>query len=98
MCIRDSNNRSAIVDYEDTAEDLNKLRDLSLKLYGDDYLKNLKELKKIVKKLSRHTVALNKKDLDSCDNILEGKIYILPNTYYNEKFGASFDEFGLIMN
>ncbi len=94
----EDNNRSAIVDYEDTAEDLNKLRDLSLKLYGDDYLKNLKELKKIVKKLSRHTVALNKKDLDSCDNILEGKIYILPNTYYNEKFGASFDEFGLIMN
>lgn len=94
----EDNNRSAIVDYEDTAEDLNKLRDLSLKLYGDDYLKNLKELKKIVKKLSRHTVALNKKDLDSCDNILDGKIYILPNTYYNEKFGVSFDEFGLIMN
>lgn len=94
----EDNNRSAIVDYEDTAEDLNKLRDLSLKLYGDDYLKNLKELKKIVKKLSRHTVALNKKDLDSCDNVLDGKIYILPNTYYNEKFGVSFDEFGLIMN
>lgn len=92
----EDNNRSAIVDYEDTAEDLNKLRDLSLKLYGDDYLKNLKELKKIVKKLSRHTVALNKKDLDSCDNVLDGKIYILPNTYYNEKFGVSFDGFGLM--
>lgn len=92
----EDNNRSAIVDYEDTAEDLNKLRDLSLKLYGDDYLKNLKELKKIVKKLSRHTVALNKKDLELCDSILDGKIYILPNTYYNEKFGVSFDGFGLM--
>lgn len=94
----EDNNRSVIVDYEDTAKDLNKLRDLSLKLYGDDYIKNLKELKKIVKKLSRHTVALNKKDLELCDSILDGKIYILPKTYYNEKFGVSFDGFGLMMN
>lgn len=94
----EDNNRSAIVDYEDTAEDLNKLRDLSLKLYGDDYLKNLKELKKIVKKLSRHTVALNKKDFGLCEDILDGKIYILPNTYYNNNFGVSFDEFGLSMH
>lgn len=94
----EDNNRSAIVDYEDTAEDLNKLRDFSLKLYGDDYLKNLKELKKIVKKLSIHTVALNKKDFGLCEDILDGKIYILPNTYYNNNFGVSFDEFGLIMN
>ena len=92
----EDNNRSAIVGYEDTAEDLNKVRELSLELYGPDYLKNLKELKKIVKKLSRHTVALNKKDLGLCEDILDGKIYILPNTYYNEKFGASFDEFGLM--
>lgn len=92
----EDNNRSAIVDYGDTAEDLNKVRELSSELYGDDYLKNLKELKKIVKKLSRHTVALNKKDLGLCEDILEGKIYILPNTYYNEKFGVSFDEFGLM--
>lgn len=92
----EDNNRSAIVDYGDTAKDLNKLRELSLELYGDDYLKNLKDLKKIIKKLSRHTVALNKKDLALCEDILDGKIYILPNTYYNEKFGASFDEFGLM--
>lgn len=92
----EDNNRSAIVDYGDTAEDLNKVRELSSELYGPDYLKNLKELKKIVKKLSRHTVALNKKDLGLCEDILEGKIYILPNIYYNEKFGASFNEFGLL--
>ena len=92
----EDNNRSAIVDYEDTAEDLNKVRDLSLKLYGEDYLNNLRELKRIVKKLSRHTVSINKKDLDSCENILDGYIYILPNSYYSEKFGADFDEFGLL--
>ena len=72
--------------------------DLANNLKGPNYIKNLREIKKIVKKLSRHTVNLNKKDLGSCGNILDGKIYILPNTYYNEKFGASFDEFGLIMN
>ena len=94
----EDNNRSAIVDYGDTAEDLNKIRDLSSELYGPDYLKNLKELKKIVKKLSRHTVSINKKDLDSCENILDGYIYILPNSYYNEKFGVSFNEFGLSMH
>lgn len=92
----EDNNRSAIVDYGDTAEDLNKVRELSSELNGPDYLNNLRELKKIVKKLSRHTVALNKKDLGLCEDILEGKIYILPNTYYNEKFGVSFDEFGLM--
>jgi len=91
-------NRSVIVDYKDTEKDLNKVRELSSKLYEEDYLKNLKELKRIVKKLSRHTVSINKKDLDSCENILDGYIYILPNSYYNEKFGVSFDEFGITMH
>ena len=94
----EDNNRSAIVDYEDTAEDLNKVRELSSELNGPDYLNNLRELKKIVKKLSRHTVALNKKDFGLCEDILDGKIYILPNTYYNNNFGVSFDEFGLSMH
>ena len=94
----EDNNRSAIVNYKDTEKDLNRLMDLANNLKGPNYIKNLREIKKIVKKLSRHTVNLNKKDLGSCGNILDGKIYILPNTYYNEKFGASFDEFGLIMN
>lgn len=94
----EDNNRSTIVNYKDTEKDLNRLMDLANNLKGPNYIKNLREIKKIVKKLSRHTVNLNKKDLGSCGNILDGKIYILPNTYYNEKFGASFDEFGLIMN
>lgn len=88
----EDNKGTAIVDYEETKEDLNKVRDLSLKLYGPDYLNNLRELKKIVKKLSRHTVAISKKDLSSCDSVLDGKIYILPNSYYNKKFGVNFEE------
>lgn len=88
----EDNKGTAIVDYEETKEDLNKVRDLSSKLYGPDYLNNLRELKKIVKKLSRHTVAISKKDLSSCDSVLDGKIYILPNSYYNEKFGVNFEE------
>lgn len=92
----EDNKGTAIVYYEETEEDLNKLMDLARELNGPDYLNNLRELKKIVKKLSRHTVAISKKDLSSCDNVLDGKIYILPNSYYNEKFGVSFDEFGLM--
>lgn len=92
----EDNKGTAIVYYEETEEDLNKLMDLAKELNGPDYLNNLRELKKIVKKLSRHTVAISKKDLSSCDNVLDGKIYILPNSYYNEKFGVSFDEFGLM--
>lgn len=88
----EDNKGTAIVDYEETKEDLNKVRDLSSKLYGPDYLNNLRELKKIVKKLSRHTVAISKKDLSSCDSVLDGKIYILPNSYYNKKFGVNFEE------
>ncbi len=94
----EDNKGTAIVYYEETEEDLNKLMDLAKELNGPDYVKILRELKKIVKKLSRHTVALNKKDLDSCDNILDEKIYILPNIYYNDNFGVSFDEFGLSMH
>lgn len=94
----EDNNRSAIVNYKDTEKDLNRLMDLANNLKGPDYLKSLKELKKIVKKLSRHTVSINKKDLNDCDNILDGYIYILPNSYYNEKFGVSFNEFGLSMH
>lgn len=88
----EDNKGTAIVYYEETEEDLNKLMDLAKELNGPDYLNNLRELKKIVKKLSRHTVAISKKDLSSCDNVLDGKIYILPNSYYNEKFGVNFEE------
>lgn len=88
----EDNNGSAIVNYKDTEKDLNRLMDLANNLKGPNYIKNLREIKKIVKKLSRHTVAISKKDLSSCDNVLDGKIYILPNSYYNEKFGVNFEE------
>lgn len=87
----EDNQNTAIVFYDKTANDLNRLEDLSLELYGEDYLKNLKEMKRIVKRLSRHTVSLNKNELKFCDNILDGSIYILPNNFYDEKFGVNFE-------
>lgn len=87
----EDNQNTAIVFYDKTANDLNRLEDLSLELYGEDYLKNLKEMKKIVKRLSRHTVSLNKNELKFCDNILDGSLYILPNNFYHEKFGVNFE-------
>lgn len=87
----EDNQNTAIVFYDKTANDLNRLEDLSLELYGEDYLKNLKEMKKIVKRLSRHTVSLNKNELKFCDNILDGSLYILPNNFYDEKFGVNFE-------
>lgn len=87
----EDNQNTAIVFYDKTANDLNRLEDLSLELYGEDYLKNLKEMKKIVKRLSRHTVSINKNELKFCDNILDGSIYILPNNFYDEKFGVNFE-------
>lgn len=87
----EDNQNTAIVFYDKTANDLNRLEDLSLELYGEDYLKNLKEMKKIVKRLSRHTVSLNKVELKFCDNILDGSIYILSNNFYHEKFGVNFE-------
>lgn len=87
----EDNQNTAIVFYDKTANDLNRLEDLSLELYGEDYLKNLKEMKKIVKRLSRHTVSLNKVELKFCDNILDGSLYILPNNFYHEKFGVNFE-------
>ncbi len=88
----ENNQNTAIVNYEETAEDLNRLRDLSLKLYGEDYIKNLRELKSIIKKLSRHTVSVSKKDLSFCESILDGNIYILTEEFYDDKFGLMIEE------
>ena len=88
----ENNQNTAIVNYEETAEDLNRLRDLSLELHGEDYIKNLRELKSIIKKLSRHTVSVSKKDLSSCESILDGNIYILPEEFYDDKFGLMIEE------
>ena len=88
----ENNQNTAIVNYEETAEDLNRLRDLSLKLYGEDYIKNLRELKSIIKRLSRHTVSVSKKDLSFCESILDGNIYILTEEFYDDKFGLMIEE------
>lgn len=88
----ENSQNTAIVNYKESEEDLKRLRDLSLELYGEDYIKNLKELKSIVKRLSRHTVSVAKKDLTSCENILDGNIYILPKEFYHDKFGLNFEK------
>ena len=37
---------------------------------------------------------MREKDLVYCDKILDGKTYILPQEYYDEKFGVNFEDPG----
>lgn len=91
----DNNQKTAIVDYEETSESLDKIRG-----WEEEFLKNynyeaLKNIKKEIRKLSRHTVPVSNKDLFNCENIIDGTCYILPKQFYNDKFGVSFEETSL---
>lgn len=84
--------KTAIVDYDETREVLNEIRDLEQEFLKTYEVGIVLKMKKLIRKLSRHTVPINDKDINSCENILDGEIYILPKQNYNDKFGIIFDE------
>nr|WP_296155557.1 CRISPR-associated helicase Cas3' [uncultured Peptoniphilus sp.] len=88
----DDSQEVAIVDYEETHKDLEKLRDLDedVKISFDG--RNLKEMRGIIRSLTRHTVPVRKEVRDQCEKILDGTVNILPNNFYNERFGVNVDD------
>ena len=87
----EENQNTAIIEYEESKEIINMIRDLEIEFTTNYDLKLLKEIKKLCKKLSIHSVNINKKDLDKATSILDGMLYIVDSIYYDPKFGLDFE-------
>lgn len=87
----EDNQNTAIIEYEASKEIINKIRDLEIEYKTNYNLKILKEIKKLCRKLSIHSVSINKKDLDKASSIMDGTLYIVDSIYYDSKFGLNFD-------
>ncbi|MFP5527879.1 CRISPR-associated helicase Cas3' [Peptococcus simiae] len=86
--------KTAIVASEDTEGYLDELRDLE-RTYKYGYgFKELKKVKAIIRKLSNDTVPVYDRDLENCESLFEGLVYILPEEFYSEDFGVQFDQGG----
>lgn len=88
----DDSQEVAIVDYEETHKDLEKLRDLDedVKMSFDG--RKLKEMRSIIRSLARHTVPVRKEVRDLCEKVLDGKVRILSDKFYNDQFGVEVEE------
>lgn len=93
----DDSQEVAIVDYEETHKNLEILRDLDedVKLSFDG--EKLKEMRAIIRSLTRHTVPVRKDVRDQCEKILDGTVSILPENYYDSRFGIKEDGPGIFM-
>ena len=87
----EENQKTAVVNYAESKEDIERIWKLEQEFLTNYNPKYLREIKNILKKLNRHTVSVREKDLVYCDKILDGKTYILPQEYYDEKFGVNFE-------
>lgn len=87
----DNSQKTAAVMYKETEDSINRIRCLEDDFKETYNMNILKEIKKLIKFLSRHTVVINEKDLTYCENILDGMIYVVPEIYYSKKFGLDFE-------
>ena len=87
----EENQKTAVVNYAESKEEIERIWQLEQEFLKNHKPKDLREIKNILKKLNRHTVSVREKDLVYCDKILDGKTYILPQEYYDEKFGVNFE-------
>lgn len=93
----EDNMATAIVEEEHTIELINKIRDLEL-LFKETYdFSLLKNIKSIVRKLNPYSVNIGKSNLDMCEKILDGKIYVLKEEFYDKKIGVNFEDTDLFI-
>lgn len=87
----ENNIASAIVECEDTIEFINEIRDLELDFKSTYDFALIKKIKDIVRRLNPYSVNIGKNNLESCERILDGEIYILNKEFYDEKIGVNFE-------
>ncbi|WP_040398787.1 CRISPR-associated helicase/endonuclease Cas3 [Anaerococcus senegalensis] len=87
----DENQNIAIVECEDTKEYISKLRNLESEFYQSYNINILKDIKIIIRKLNPYSVNINNSNLKSCEKIMDGRVYILEEEFYNKKTGVEFE-------
>lgn len=88
---------TAIVECEDTKYFINKLRNLEKEFYQSYDINILKNMKIIMRKLNPYSVNINNSNLNLCEKIMDGKVYILEEEFYNKKTGVEFENSDLFL-
>ncbi|MFR7764398.1 MAG: CRISPR-associated helicase Cas3', partial [Anaerococcus obesiensis] len=88
---------TAIVECEDTKHFINKLRNLEKEFYRSYDINILKNMKIIMRKLNPYSVNINNSNLNLCEKIMDGKVYILEEEFYNKKTGVEFENSDLFL-
>ena len=88
----DDSQEVAIVDYKETHENLERLRNLDEEVKASFDGQKLKEMRGIIRSLTRHTVPVRKEVRVLCEKVLDGKVSILSDKFYNDQFGVEVDE------
>lgn len=91
------NQNTAIVECEDTKYFINKLRNLEKEFYQSYDINILKNMKIIMRKLNPYSVNINNSNLNLCEKIMDGKVYILEEEFYNKKTGVEFENSDLFI-
>lgn len=91
------NQNTAIVECEDTKYFINKLRNLEKEFYQSYDINILKNMKIIMRKLNPYSVNINNSNLNLCEKIMDGKVYILEEEFYNKKTGVEFENSDLFL-
>ena len=84
----DDSQEVAVVDYDETHKDLERLRNLDEEVKEKFDGQKLKQMRAIIRSLSRHTVPICREIENQCDKILDGSVNILLSDYYDENFGV----------
>ncbi|MBS4889308.1 MAG: CRISPR-associated helicase Cas3' [Anaerococcus vaginalis] len=91
------NQNTAIVECEDTKYFINKLRNLEKEFYQSYDINILKNMKIIMRKLNPYSVNISNSNLNLCEKIMDGKVYILEEEFYNKKTGVEFENSDLFI-
>ena len=91
------NQNIAIVECEDTKEYISKLRNLEREFYQYYDLDILKTVKSLIRKLNPYSVNINNSNLNLCEKIMDGRVYILEEEFYNKKTGVEFENSDLFI-
>lgn len=94
--IRDEQN-TVIVASDEIETLLNDSRDLEQEVLQKHDFSALVAIKKIIRQLARYTVSVQRDELENCECILDGLVYILPAEFYNDTFGVQFETSDLLM-
>lgn len=82
---------SAVVECDKTRNILNEIRNMEVEYYKNYDVNIMRNLKNLIGKLNRYTVPIRKEDINKCQVIFNGFLYILSENFYDNKIGLKLD-------